>query len=39
MSFHFVRELPTPAVVKEMQPVPAELAEIKKENKKKRRLQ
>ena len=31
MSFHFVRELPTPAVVKEMHPVPTELAEIKKE--------
>lgn len=31
MSFQFVRELPTPAVVKEMHPVPAELAEIKKE--------
>lgn len=31
MSFNFVRELPTPAVVKEMYPVPAELAEIKKE--------
>ncbi len=31
MSFHFVRELPTPAVVKEMYPVPPELAEIKKE--------
>ena len=31
MSFHFVRELPTPAVVKEMHPVPAALAEIKRE--------
>ena len=31
MSFQFVRELPTPAVVKEMHPVPAGLAEIKKE--------
>ncbi len=31
MSFHFVRELPTPAVVKEMYPIPPELAEIKKE--------
>ncbi len=31
MSFNFVRELPTPAVVKEMYPVTAELAEIKKE--------
>ena len=31
MSFKFVRELPTPAVVKEMQPVPAELAALKKE--------
>lgn len=31
MSFQFVRELPTPAVVKEMHPVPPELAEIKKE--------
>lgn len=31
MSFQFVRELPTPAVVKEMYPVPAELAELKKE--------
>ncbi len=31
MSFKFVRELPTPAVVKEMHPVSAELAEIKKE--------
>ena len=31
MSFHFVRELPTPAVVKEMYPIPPELAENKKE--------
>lgn len=31
MSFKFVRELPTPAVVKEMHPVPAELAALKKE--------
>lgn len=31
MSFKFVRELPTPAVVKEMHPVPPEVAEIKKE--------
>ncbi len=31
MSFHFVRELPTPAVVKEMYPVPPELAAVKKE--------
>ncbi len=31
MSFDFVRELPTPAVVKEMYPVPPELAAVKKE--------
>ncbi len=31
MSFKFVRELPTPAVVKEMHPVPAELAALKQE--------
>ncbi len=31
MSFKFVRELPTPAVVKEIHPVSAALAEIKKE--------
>lgn len=31
MSFQFVKELPTPAVVKEMYPVPARAAEIKKE--------
>ena len=31
MSFDFVRELPTPAVVKEMYPVSPELAAVKKE--------
>lgn len=30
MSFEFVKELPTPAVVKEMYPVSAELSELKK---------
>ncbi|MDE6887110.1 MAG: 3-deoxy-7-phosphoheptulonate synthase [Eubacterium sp.] len=31
MSFQFVRELPTPVVIKEMYPVPDDLAELKKE--------
>ena len=31
MSFEFVKELPTPAVVKEMYPVPKNVVEIKKE--------
>lgn len=31
MSFKFVKELPTPAVVKEMYPVPAEISELKKQ--------
>lgn len=30
MSFQFVRELPTPVVIKEMYPVPDDLAELKK---------
>ncbi len=31
MSFQFVRELPTPVVIKEMYPVPDDLAQLKKE--------
>ena len=30
MSFEFVKELPTPALIKEMYPVSAELSELKK---------